>query len=62
MKKQIVFIDRPHGLRTLSQQELRQQFEDDLVRLREKYGDNDQVIARAIAAAQKTVKECEHER
>ncbi len=55
MKKQIIFINRPHSPRTLSQQEPMQQFRDDLARLREKYGDSDQVIT-LIKAAEEMAK------
>ncbi len=56
MKEQIVFIDRPSRHSPLPTV---QQFSDDLIKLRKKYGDNNQVIVRAIMAAEKVVKENE---
>ena len=56
MKKQIIFINRPHRPRMLSQQESIQQFRDDLARLREKYGNGNKEIVQAIIAAEKKLK------
>lgn len=56
MKEQIVFIDRPSRHSPLPTV---QQFSNDLIKLRKKYGDDNQVIVRAIMAAEKVVKENE---
>ncbi len=55
MKNQIVFIDRPK--RPCKQESAIQQFKADLLKLKEKYGDRDQVIVRAIREAEKIVNE-----